>query len=256
MYDDIWKQITQLYRDDEIEATYDYNLLKYIAISQVPTPFYPEKQSKFSLKKVTHFEKSLEQATDCFKRLTFSSSHSEKTKIIMDTLQTLTDYSEFPDADIEDVTIDADTLIGLMVLVVCRSQVKNLKSHLFYLQNFSLDENTIKSVSYTHLDVYKRQSEYRPINQSQQPIYGGQLSQVQQHSASLHLNNAGIHNQPNKPNYGMLGQQVHQQQQHVHQQQFPFNTDVNRSNSSDILGNLQSLQQQVDALQTQYNRRP
>lgn len=144
LYDDIWKQITQLYRDDEIEATYDYNLLKYIAISQVPTPFYPEKQSKFSLKKVTHFEKSLEQATDCFKRLTFSSSHSEKTKIIMDTLQTLTDYSEFPDADIEDVTIDADTLIGLMVLVVCRSQVKNLKSHLFYLQNFSLDENSIK----------------------------------------------------------------------------------------------------------------
>lgn len=53
----------------------------------------------------------------------------------------------------------------------------------------------------------------------------------------------------------MLGQQVHQQQQQQ-QQQFPFTADVNRSNSSDILGNLQSLQQQVDALQIQYNRRP
>lgn len=91
--------------------------------------------------------------------------------------------------------------------------------------------------------------------QTQQRIYGGQLSQMQQHPGQLHLNNSDIHSQPNKPNYGMLGQQVHQQQQQQ-QQQFPFTADVNRSNSSDILGNLQSLQQQVDALQIQYNRRP
>lgn len=76
----------------------------------------------------------------------------------------------------------------------------------------------------------------------------------QQHQGQSQFNNCDIHNQANKPNYGMLGQQVQQQQQQ--QQQFPLYTDTNRSNSSDILGNLQSLQQQVDALQTQYNRRP
>ncbi|EJS41518.1 scd5p [Saccharomyces arboricola H-6] len=99
---------------------------------------------------------------------------------------------------------------------------------------------------------------YSAINhQQQQPqsqqIYGGQLPQMQQqHPGQPQLNNSNIQNQLNKPNYGTLGQQVQQQQQ----QQFPFNADVNRSNSSDILGNLQSLQQQVDALQIQYNRRP
>ncbi|EHN00069.1 Scd5p [Saccharomyces cerevisiae x Saccharomyces kudriavzevii VIN7] len=113
--------------------------------------------------------------------------------------------------------------------------------------------NPAMSISQSHQTYngnYPAINQRQQQSQAQQPMYGGQLSHMQQHPGQPHLSNPTMQNQPNKPNYGMLGHQVPQQQQ------FPFNTDVNRSNSSDILGNLQSLQQQVDALQVQYNRRP
>lgn len=41
------------------------------------------------------------------------------------------------------VTIDADTLVSLFVVVVCHAQVKDLRSHLFYLQEFTKDTNLV-----------------------------------------------------------------------------------------------------------------
>ncbi|EJS42424.1 YML002W [Saccharomyces arboricola H-6] len=38
---------------------------------------------------------------------------------------------------LNSLIMDADTLISLFVLVVCRSEQRHLKSHLYYLQNFS-----------------------------------------------------------------------------------------------------------------------
>lgn len=140
LYDDFWSRLTMLNQGKEIESICDYQILKYISISQVSTFLYPHDRQKFDLHYVTSAEKNIEAATGCFKKLATSSTHSEKSEIIIETLQTLTKTIHGGKGDI---AIDADTLMSMMILVVCRSQLKNLKSHLAYLQKFSENQTAV-----------------------------------------------------------------------------------------------------------------
>lgn len=67
-----------------------------------------------------------------------------KLQIIKDTMDILTDgYTASENADgtrnISEIVIDADTLVGLLVMVVVHSKLPNLKAHLYYVSNFGYD---------------------------------------------------------------------------------------------------------------------
>ncbi|CEP63382.1 uncharacterized protein LALA0_S08e01134g [Lachancea lanzarotensis] len=140
LYDDFWAQLTNSMRPTEIESLGDYSLLKHIAISQVPSFLYPVNNAKFNLQYVTQVEKNLADAVVCFKKLVLTNCHSAKSKIIVECLQTL---SKSITVDKRVIPIDADTLVSLLVVTVCRAGVKDLKSHLFYLQEFAKSASQI-----------------------------------------------------------------------------------------------------------------
>ncbi|SCU91116.1 LAFA_0F01948g1_1 [Lachancea sp. 'fantastica'] len=140
LYDDFWAQLTNSMRPTEIESMGDYSLLKHIALSQVPSFLYPANSSKFDLRYVTRVEKNLAEAVICFRKLASTNCHSAKAKIIVECLQTL---SRGISVDERVIPIDADTLVSLLVVTVCRAGVRDLKSHLFYLQEFAKNSSQI-----------------------------------------------------------------------------------------------------------------
>ncbi|SCU80949.1 LADA_0B10396g1_1 [Lachancea dasiensis] len=134
LYDDFWAQLTNSMRGSEIESLSDYKVLKNISISQLPSFLFPQHDAKFDMRYVTQVEKNLEEAVNCFKKLSLTNCHSAKARVIVETLQTL---SRTITVDDKIVTIDADTLVSLLVVTVCRAEVRDLKSHSFYLQEFA-----------------------------------------------------------------------------------------------------------------------
>ncbi|CAR22266.1 KLTH0C11242p [Lachancea thermotolerans CBS 6340] len=140
LYDDFWAQLTNSLKDSEIENQSDFSILRNISISQVPSFLYPTDRQKFDIRCVTQVEKNLREAVECLRRLPVTNSHSSKAKVIVETLQTVSRSLEIND---KVISVDADTLVSLLVVVVCQAEVKDLKSHLFYLQEFAKDSNSI-----------------------------------------------------------------------------------------------------------------
>lgn len=141
LYDDIWVRLTNYFRISEVETHH----LKYISLNQVETDLYSDSFEKFRLRNVVNIERNIELAVKSFNRISLTHTHGDKAAALVETLQNLSKKTEI---ELEDesptVAMDADTLLSLFVLVVCRAQVKNLKSHLFYLQKFAKDDSCTK----------------------------------------------------------------------------------------------------------------
>lgn len=135
LYKDIWRQITTKFQPIDI----DPELSIHLSLNQLDTFFYTQKFNSFSLKNVCELERNLSDATDVFRKFALVNTYSEKSQILINTLQILSrplDQSTIP--------IDADSLISLFVLLINRTKLKHLKCHLYYLQNYSKDENSTK----------------------------------------------------------------------------------------------------------------
>lgn len=141
LFDDIWIRVVNLHRKDEI----DTERLQYLSINELETELYQRKYEKFQLQNVTIMEKKINLAINSFVRLPLTHNHAEKADCLINTLQSLSNTRE-QDMDMKNIpiTMDADTLMSFFVLVICRTKIKNIKSHLFYLKRFSKDENSIK----------------------------------------------------------------------------------------------------------------
>lgn len=147
LFDDTWTQIVKANKNNET----DINQFKNISIHQVDTEFSTIKYENFYLENVLTVEKNVARATEFLQKFHDTDNFTSKAKILVNTLKILTgsdNDQEQDDSFLSDgsvpITIDADRLMNLFVLVACRAQVKNLKSHLYYLQHFYQDENTIK----------------------------------------------------------------------------------------------------------------
>lgn len=141
LYDDVWIRIINYYKGNEIEV----EPLKFLSVNEMETELYQKCFEEFRLQDVILMEKNIDLAASSFVQLPLTHTHAEKADCLISTLQSLSKESDLHfDADTLPVTMDADTLISFFVLVVCRTQVRNLKSHLFYLRKFSKDENSIK----------------------------------------------------------------------------------------------------------------
>ncbi|AMD20155.1 HCR005Cp [Eremothecium sinecaudum] len=139
-FQDIWLKLVEINGSREPHNVNGYEITKFISLNNVPTHIYPEESNKFDLRNVSEIEQRTIKATECFSKMSDTNSHSGKVKILVSTFQILT--TEVDGA--MDLTLDADTLLGLMVVVVCRSQVKNLKSHLEYLKEFAARQEDVK----------------------------------------------------------------------------------------------------------------
>lgn len=141
LYDDVWIRIINYYKNEEI----DTEPLNILSVNEMETELYQRNYEDFRLQDVTIMEKNLDLAANSFARLPLTHSHAEKANCLIDTLQSLSKERNLHfNAESLPLTMDADTLISFFVLLVCRTQVRNLKSHLFYLRKFSKDENSIK----------------------------------------------------------------------------------------------------------------
>ncbi|QLL35083.1 hypothetical protein HG536_0H04590 [Torulaspora globosa] len=141
LFDDIWIRITSHLKDNEISI----ENLENLSLNQLETELYAASFENFQLKKIVALEKGIELAMASFSRISLAHKHSEKSEALIETLRNLSNGGSATDSSHDSpMAMDADTLLSLFVLVVCRTQVKNLKAHLFYLQHFARNESTIK----------------------------------------------------------------------------------------------------------------
>lgn len=78
-------------------------------------------------------------AIETFSKLSDSgiSNQRLKVQILTETVQILTQGTAEGD-NIDNIVIDADTLIGLLIMVVVHSKVPNLEAHLYYIRHFGV----------------------------------------------------------------------------------------------------------------------
>ncbi|QLG74412.1 hypothetical protein HG535_0G02950 [Zygotorulaspora mrakii] len=141
LYDDVWVRLTNHFRASEL----DIAGLQHLSLDRLESDLYLEKFEKFQLKNVVAMEKNILLAINSFSRLSVSHTYAEKSVVLIETLQSLSRSNSRMENDVDSpVAMDADSLLSFFVLVVCRTQVKNLKSHLYYLQKFAPDDTAGK----------------------------------------------------------------------------------------------------------------
>lgn len=149
LFDDIWKMILKMNKEVEI----DLNPFGNISIYQVDSEFLSTEYSKFFLENITTAERNIKEASKSLQKIESASNYKSKANILILTLRTLTGNKENDGYSSKNddgnlsffpLAIDADRLMNLFVLVTCRAQIKNLKCHLSYLQNFYNNDSDTK----------------------------------------------------------------------------------------------------------------
>lgn len=137
LFTDIQQQLSEIVEDQELEHRFDFKALRSISLNQVPTNFYPKDEKSFSLASVVELEKSVNDALEYLKSIDLKTTHSGKLEVLSTTMRLLS-------REINGISTDADTLLSLFVLLICRSQVTGLVRTLTYLNNFEISETSIK----------------------------------------------------------------------------------------------------------------
>lgn len=132
--DKIWNRLCEINGDFLIEH---YDDLEFLSLNQVSLP----KSFQHNITLYHILEKRISQAITEFKKLELAVTTVFKIKILVNTINLL--------SNIESVTVDADTLVGLLLMVIVHSKVTNLESHLFYIQNFSFQNIDLGFVGYS-----------------------------------------------------------------------------------------------------------
>lgn len=139
LYDYVWKILaTHCYPAAEKSTSFSHAL----SLDQLDTEFYKQTFRMFRLSDIVQLEKNIAQATRVFTKLSVSNSYSQKSKILIETLQLLSKPIK-RSVNVE-IPISADTLMSLFVHIMGRLNSNNLKCHLYYLQHFCENENDIK----------------------------------------------------------------------------------------------------------------
>ncbi|SMN22959.1 similar to Saccharomyces cerevisiae YML002W Putative protein of unknown function [Maudiozyma saulgeensis] len=129
LYGAIWNELQTREGNEKSELSEVFYSLDYLSIDQLDTDLYATDFQKFKLSLIVKLEKNLKQAIEMFMNFKKTNTFFEKTKILTQTLQILS-------TPLEDLPIDADTLLSLLVLVINKTQTRNLRCHIQYLQNF------------------------------------------------------------------------------------------------------------------------
>lgn len=154
MYDKLWAQILfQFNYSNEEKVGFDqeafkyltqsrYNELSCVSLNQLDIPIENPWNVNIIIRRIS-------LAIAEFAKLSDSSitSLAAKRKVITETVKILTEEtlstseSDFKDEkDNSELVVDADTLVGMLIMVIVHSKVNDLEAHLYYIKNFSLED--------------------------------------------------------------------------------------------------------------------
>ncbi|CUM63554.1 uncharacterized protein PRCAT00001132001 [Priceomyces carsonii] len=155
VYDKLWPQVVLQFNfamTDEEGTSYDakklltnytYDRLSNVSLNQLDIPITKPWQINVLLKRVKdaiiELKKlddptivNLESKIDVLRRTFSILTANERTHV---------QHPEKHESD-DCLVVDADTLIGLLVMVIIHSKILNLEAHLFYIKNFSYNDHT------------------------------------------------------------------------------------------------------------------
>jgi hypothetical protein len=142
----LFGKLSAIKRRDDLELEAKIRKMEFIDISQLGIAIDGGLKAKNDL--VTQ----LNPAVDEFRRITNAMSPQEMLDLLLSTMKIasqLTDTSrplagvtaEASSSEKAIMTVNADTLVSLLLYVVIRSQVKNLQARLAYIRNFNFVED-------------------------------------------------------------------------------------------------------------------
>jgi hypothetical protein len=138
----LYPKLCALKRSEDLELESKIKQMEYVDISQVGIPIQGGQRGKHEL------TLRLSRAVEEFRKLGVAGSPQQMMDILLQTLQTVTQLADVPvekkdgqqNTTSEKVspvlTINADTLVSLLLVVVIRAQVRNLQARLLYMRHF------------------------------------------------------------------------------------------------------------------------
>lgn len=136
----LYPRICALKRPEDMELESKIKQMEFIDISQVGIPIQGGNAGKHEL------TLRLGRAVEEFRKLGVAGSPQQMMDILLLTLRTVTQFSDVPNGAPSEnpnsekvspiLTINADTLVSLLLVVVIRSQVRNLQARLLYMRHF------------------------------------------------------------------------------------------------------------------------
>lgn len=146
LYDKLWSQLVFQFNytiTDKEDIDKDairiltsdmYNSLSCLSLNQLDLPIEEPWKMNELLKRVHLAIEEFSRLSDA----TIVNLHS-KAKVIVNTVNQLTKNISPGDevSSDDDFLVDADTLIGLLIIVVVHSKIPNLEAHIYYIKNFN-----------------------------------------------------------------------------------------------------------------------
>lgn len=134
IYGKFWSRFLMVSMNEyDMKMNEAYGQLKWLSITQLGI----HDNILLDIPKLSKYIKRVALAIREFRCLDTASSSSEKCKILSKTVDLLS----------ENTTLDADTLIVLLIFVTCLAKVQNLNNHLKYMKMFSYSETDLESGS-------------------------------------------------------------------------------------------------------------
>lgn len=130
----IFPRLTAIKRPEDLELEAKIRQMEFIDISQLGIVIEGGSRAKHDL--VIQLGPAAEQ----FKKIAGAMSPQEMMDILLSTLKTVSRLTALTSADATSekaiMTVNADTLVSLLLYVVIRSQVRHLQATLIYIRNF------------------------------------------------------------------------------------------------------------------------
>ncbi|KAG9248749.1 hypothetical protein BJ878DRAFT_309911 [Calycina marina] len=136
----LYPRLCAMKRFEDLELESKIRQMEFVDISQVGIPIQGGQRGKHEL------TLRLGRAVEEFRKIGISGSPQEMMEVLLVTLKTVTQLTEVPKETTDGVpssekispvlTINADTLVSLLLVVVIRAQVKYLQAHLLYMRHF------------------------------------------------------------------------------------------------------------------------
>ncbi|KAL9607114.1 MAG: hypothetical protein Q9167_007944 [Letrouitia subvulpina] len=125
---------------EDLELESDIHGMEYVDIAQVGVMIANDKQGKISMmRRISH-------GVEEFRKLEVASSPQQMIQILVETQKEVSKTepsdkkNEYSEAGITEksnaITMNADTLVSLLIMVVIRSQVRHLQARLAYMREF------------------------------------------------------------------------------------------------------------------------
>ncbi|KAB8291102.1 hypothetical protein EYC80_009790 [Monilinia laxa] len=135
----LFPRLCTMKRPEDLELESKIRQMEFVDISQVGIPIQGGYQGKHEL------TLRLGRAVEEFRKLSVAGSPQQMMDILLLTLKTVTQLIEIPASTIGPtspekvssvLTINADTLVSLLLVVVIRAQVRYLQARLLYMRHF------------------------------------------------------------------------------------------------------------------------